>query len=87
MAVSGMNVDLVVQASKKIDDEGRQLGQIIASVNSIVTNLEWSGPDQRAFVTEWGNQVKSMQRTIQILEEAARTMRKEAEEQRRVSGG
>lgn len=53
MAFKGMNPDEGRQVAGEITEAGSQMLELIEQCTSVVSAVEWIGPDYDAFVEEW----------------------------------
>lgn len=88
MAVFGADVEQLEQLGRKFDEESQKIKQAISTVASQMGNTWWQGPDANKFREEWESTHRSaLTRMAEALQQAAQQVKKQASEQRRVSGG
>lgn len=87
MAVFGADVEQLEQLGRKFDEESQQLKQAISVVANQLGQTWWQGPDADKFRQEWDSTHKAaLARLAEGLQQAAQQVKKQAGEQRRVSG-
>lgn len=87
MAVYGADVEQLEQLGRKFDEESQQLKHAISVVTNQLGQTWWQGPDAEKFRQEWDSTHKAaLSRLAEGLTQAAQQVKKQAGEQRRVSG-
>lgn len=79
MAFKGMNPEDGREVASAVGDAGSQVLDAIDSVSSVVTSVEWVGPDYDAYLDEWNsfvsgpvtNLVDAFQRRSDLLNQHA----------------
>lgn len=86
----GMNVDVVEQQARQLQQLAEQTKQLIQKIDGEVRRLaeNWRGDDSKKFESEWEGQHKqSLTRSSQILEEMGQTATQQAQQQKQTSAG
>jgi hypothetical protein len=86
MSQLGADVEALDQLAQKLDSEGDNISQSLATLTSQLQGTWWQGTDATQFRGEWEGQYTTQLRNIaQALHDAAGSARKEAEQQRQAS--
>lgn len=88
MAVFGADVEQLEQLGRKFDEESQRIKQAISTVTGQIGQTWWQGPDANKFRQEWESTHRSaLTKMAEALQQAAQQVKRQASEQRRVSGG
>jgi WXG100 family type VII secretion target len=86
----GMNVDVVEQQSRQLQQLAEQTKQLINKIDGEVRRLaeNWHGDDSKKYEQEWEGQHKqSLTQSAQILEQMGQTAQHQAQQQKQTSAG
>ena len=89
MARLGMDVDEVERISGQLGQQHGNLEQLINQVTTLVNSAvaAWDGQDAQHFQTTWNSQYKpNLTQASQAIQELSETAKRNAQEQREVSG-
>lgn len=89
MARLGMDVDEVERVAGQLRQQAGMLQQAISQINGLVTQATqfWDGSDSKQFQQWWVETHKpNLENAKQALEELSETAKKNAQQQREVSG-
>jgi uncharacterized protein YukE len=88
MPVYGADVEQLEQLARKFDEESKNIRQAMTTVTGQMGQTWWQGPDANRFRSEWESTHRSaLSRLADSLQQAAQQVKKQASEQRQVSGG
>ncbi|MBT9258041.1 WXG100 family type VII secretion target [Phycicoccus sp. MAQZ13P-2] len=89
MARLGMDVDEVERVAGGLHQQSAALQQAISQITTLVNQAVhvWDGQDSRQFADWWNSQHKpALTKASHAIEELSRTAKKNAQDQRQVSG-
>ncbi len=81
----GMNVEQVRQLARYLEQQAQKLEREIKAITSKVKGVDWQGPDREKFLADWDQHTTQLANTCNMLRDAARTMRIQADEQEQAS--
>ncbi|GAA1712778.1 hypothetical protein [Brachybacterium phenoliresistens] len=88
MAFKGMDTEAGLEVATFIDTTGSEILDIIDSVTSVVTSVEWIGPDYDQYTSDWNSFVSGpVAGLVEAISAKAEELRVDAEEQDTASNG
>lgn len=83
----GMDVEQVRRLADQLDAKANVINDIAAQLSNQLGSTDWRGPDSERFRSDWDSHHRSaLNRVMQALQDAARTSRRNANEQEHASG-
>jgi hypothetical protein len=83
----GMDLVAIELLARQLDGNSDRVESFQRELTAALSATAWSGPDQAAFVEQWGVEfAPALRRSGDLLREAAKVARCRVEAQRRVSG-
>lgn len=87
MSQYGADVEALDNLSRKFEEESGKIQQATSTISSQLQSVWWKGPDAERFKSDWESTHKTaLTRIGESLTQAANHCRKQAAEQRQVSG-
>lgn len=82
MAFKGMDTEAGLDVATFIDTTGSDILDVIDSVTSVVTSVEWVGPDYDQYTSDWNSFVSGpVNSLVEAFAAKAEELRADAEEQ------
>ena len=82
----GADPDQLRDLAKTMESSGSKLKHVAASLNSVIANARWNGPDSEKFRGQWNNGMrKTLHSTGLMLAEHSNLLKVQAEEQEKTS--
>ncbi|ALV46264.1 hypothetical protein MB46_12995 [Arthrobacter alpinus] len=82
----GADPDQLRDLAKTMESSGSKLKHVAASLNSVIANARWNGPDSEKFRGQWNNGMrKTLHSTGLMLAEHSNLLKVQADEQEKTS--
>ncbi len=83
----GLDPEEMERVASRMDAEAQRMDEAIRQVTSQLKSTQWVGPDRDRFEQQWTSEHQvSVRRTVELLRENARNLKRHAKEQRTTSG-
>ena len=87
MAQLGADVEALDQLARRFNEEAQKIQQAISTISSQIDTTWWQGPDAERFRNNWQSSFRGqLQRIGESLGQAAQQCKRQADQQRQVSG-
>lgn len=87
MGFLGLDLVAIRHLSRQLDTQAGEVELAVRELTSLISNTEWYGADQAAFMNDWTSvHAPSLRRASALLREASAAANQGAQAQERASG-